>query len=88
MSKSVWWSEFWSARIRTACLMALVFAQFEDRWGPFGGVLALFMCGLWVCLPGFVAEGPQGKTLFPKERQMPETAPNDQQSKEDGSENP
>jgi hypothetical protein len=53
--------EFWSARVRTACLMFLVFAQFQDRWGGYGGAIALLTCTTWACLPGIIAEWSHGK---------------------------
>jgi hypothetical protein len=55
----------------------------------FSGMVGAWI-GIWVHnrLWKRRAERPQGKTLFPKERIMPETAPNAAQSKEDGSESP
>jgi hypothetical protein len=79
-------------RMQTVCLMAIVFVQFQEHWKGhfwgFGGGIALLTCLTWVYLPSVITEWTQGKTNFPRERIMPETAPNDQPNKADGSEIP
>lgn len=40
-----------TARMQTACLMALVFHFFNEDWGrPWGGAGAVMLCATWVLL--------------------------------------
>ncbi len=47
---------FYDARLRTACLLALVWVQFQNRWGYYGGIIALVLCVLWAVAPSIIPE--------------------------------